>query len=197
MRVDLHELLGLSGGRRDFFRQSIGQWGERLLEQTERRLAPEKRSRPPGALPEVAFLTACTRCGACEPVCPPRAIRYLPASSGLGAGTPWIDPKSQPCIVCEEMPCVRSCPTGALTMPDHGWHGYRLGRVEFVPERCVTYQGTPCRVCVDACPVGERALTQDELGHPVLRWEGCVGCGVCVRECISSPSSFALTIAEE
>ena len=197
MRVDLHELLGLPGGRRDFFRQSIGQWGERLLEQTERRLAPEKRSRPPGALPEVAFLTACTRCGACEPVCPPRAIRYLPASSGLGAGTPWIDPKSQPCIVCEEMPCVRSCPTGALTMPEHGWRGYRMGRVEFVPERCVTYQGTPCRVCVDACPVGERALTQDELGHPVLRWEGCVGCGVCVRECISSPSSFALTIAEE
>ena len=196
MRVDLHDLLGLPGDRRAFFRQSIGQWGERLLEQTERRIAPERHARPPGALPEVAFLAACTRCGACAPVCPPRAIQYLPASAGLAAGTPWIDPASQPCIVCEDMPCVRACPTEALTMPAHGWEGYRLGRVEFFPERCVTFQGTSCRVCVDACPVGERALTQDEAGHPVLRYEGCVGCGVCARECITSPSSFRLTVAE-
>ena len=197
MRVDLRDLLGLPGDRRDFFRQSIGQWGERLLEQTERRLAPEKRTRPPGSLPEVAFLAACTRCGACEPVCPPRAIKYLPASAGLAAGTPWIDPASQPCIACPDMPCVRACPTGALTMPAHGWEGYRIGTVELIPERCVTFQGTACRVCVDACPVGERALTQDEAGHPVLRREGCVGCGVCVRECITAPSSFAFTAAED
>jgi ferredoxin-type protein NapG len=65
-----------------------------------------------------------------------------------------------------------------------------LGEVEFLPERCVTFQGTTCRVCVDACPMGERALALDEGGHPVLRREGCVGCGVCVRECITTPSSF-------
>ena len=197
MPLDLRELLGLPGDRRDFFRQSIGEWGERLLQQTEKRLVPDKRGRPPGALPEVAFLAACTRCGACEPVCPPHAIKYLPASSGLAAGTPWIDPKSQPCIVCEDMPCVRACPTGALTAPEHGWLGYRMGVLEFVPERCVTFQGTSCRVCVDACPVGERALALDEGGHPVLRREGCVGCGVCVRECITSPASFELTNAED
>jgi ferredoxin-type protein NapG len=197
MNLDLNNLLGIPGDRRDFFRHSIGQWGERLLEQTEKRLVQQKYTRPPGALPEVAFLAACTRCGACEPVCPPHAIKYLPASAGLAAGTPWIDPRSQPCIVCEDMPCVRSCPTGALTLPEHGWEGYRMGALEFIPERCVTYQGTACRVCVDACPVGERALALDEAGHPVLRVEGCVGCGVCVRECITSPSSFQLTTAEE
>jgi NAD-dependent dihydropyrimidine dehydrogenase PreA subunit len=52
-------------------------------------------------------------------------------------------------------------------------------------------------VCADACPVGEKALTIDEAGHPVVRHEGCVGCGVCVRECITSPSSFQLTILQE
>ena len=197
MPVDLRELLGLPGDRRDFFRQSISQWGERLLEQTEKRLVQQKYSRPPGALPEVAFLAACTRCGACEQVCPPHAIFAVATSGGLAAGTPAIDPRSQPCIVCPDMPCVKACPTGALTLPEQGWTGYRMGTLEFFPERCVTFQGNSCRVCVDACPVGERALAADEAGHPVLRAEGCVGCGVCVRECITSPSSFALHIAEE
>ena len=196
MNLDLRELLGLPGDRRDFFRQSIGQWGERLLEQTEKRLVQRKYSRPPGALPEVAFLAACTRCGACEPVCPPHAIHALPASAGLAAGTPAIDPKSQPCTVCLDMPCVQACPTGALLFPPNRWDGYHMAALEFLPERCVTYQGTACRVCVDACPVGEKALTSDEAGHPVIRYEGCVGCGVCMRECITSPSSFQLNIVE-
>jgi len=30
----------------------------------------------------------------------------------------------------------------------------------------------------------------------VLKIEGCVGCGVCVRECITSPSSFNLRMVE-
>jgi MauM/NapG family ferredoxin protein len=165
-----------------------------MLERTEERLVQEKYFRPPGALPEVAFLAACTRCGACETVCPPHAIHYLPSSAGLAAGTPAIDPRSQPCVVCEDMPCVKSCPTGALTLPRDGWQGYRMGALEFHPERCVTYQGTPCRVCADACPVGEAALAIDDQGHPVVKVEGCVGCGVCVRECITSPSSFTITI---
>ncbi|HEY9383766.1 MAG TPA: 4Fe-4S dicluster domain-containing protein [Gemmatimonadales bacterium] len=196
MNLDLRDLLGLPGDRRDFFRQSIGQWGERLLERTERRLVQQRYSRPPGALPEVAFLAACTRCGGCESVCPPHAIHPVPTSGGLAAGTPAIDPRFQPCTVCEDMPCVKACPTGALTLPEHVWEGYRMGALEFFPERCVTYQGTSCRVCVDACPVGERALTLDEGGHPVLRVEGCVGCGVCVRECITSPASFELHLRE-
>ena len=183
--------------RRDFFRQGFDQWGKRLLEKTEDRMVQQKYFRPPGALTEIAFLTTCTRCGACTPVCPPQAIQPVPASGGLAAGTPALDPHSQPCTVCADMPCVKACPTGALTLPLAGWDGYRMGALEFLPERCVTYQGTPCRVCADACPVGETALTIDPGGHPVIRREGCVGCGVCVRECITSPSSFNLVIAED
>jgi ferredoxin-type protein NapG len=185
------------GDRRDFFRQSFGQWAERMLERTEERLVQQNYYRPPGALPEVAFLAACTRCGACEDVCPPHAILPVPPSGGLAAGTPSIDPRIQPCVGCVDMPCVKSCPTGALTLPPGGWTGYRMGTLEFAPERCVTYQGTPCRVCADACPVGERALAMDDAGHPVIRLEGCIGCGVCVRECITSPSSFQLSMLED
>jgi MauM/NapG family ferredoxin protein len=176
--------------RRTVFRDSFGQWVRSLVERTEDRLIQQRYVRPPGALPEVAFLAACTRCGACTPVCPAHAVRTVPTSGGLAAGTPYLDVAVQPCIACAEMPCVQACPTGALTLPANGWTGYRLGFVELTPERCVTFEGSPCRVCVDACPIGVAALAQDEAGHPVLRREGCVGCGVCVRECIASPSAF-------
>jgi MauM/NapG family ferredoxin protein len=178
--------------RRDLVRQTLGTWLERLLADTEQRVSPRRYLRPPGALPEVAFLTACTRCSECVKVCPPFAIRKAPADAGLAAGTPYIDPELVACIACADMPCARACPTGALTLPPDGWAGYRLAAVELVPERCVTFQGTTCRACADACPVGERALAIDEAGHPVLKVEGCVGCGSCLRACITHPSSYLL-----
>jgi MauM/NapG family ferredoxin protein len=182
-------------GRRELFRRTIGSWLEQLIERTEERVSPERYLRPPGALPEVAFLTACTRCGECLQVCPPFAIRKAPPDAGLAAGTPYIDPELVACIACPDMPCARACPTGALSLPVAGWSGYRLAAVELVPERCVTFAGTSCRACADACPVGEPALAMDEDGHPVLKAEGCVGCGCCVRACITAPSSFTWSVA--
>jgi ferredoxin-type protein NapG len=181
--------------RRNLLRSAVGDWLERLVAQTEERIIHQRYFRPPGALPEMGFLAACTRCGACADVCPPHAIVTVPRDGGLAAGTPYIDPDVQPCIACATMPCVTACPTAALTRPANGWAGYRVGLIEFHPERCVTYRGTACRVCAEACPVGETALAIDEAGHPVLRHEGCVGCGVCAQACITTPSSFALTYA--
>jgi MauM/NapG family ferredoxin protein len=178
------------GNRREFFRNNVGQWLERALERTEERVVTERYVRPPGALPEMGFLTACTRCGDCVTACPPQVIRTVPTKGGLAAGTPYLDLRRAPCIACPDMPCAVACPTDALIVPEQGWTGYRFGVVELVPERCVTFRGTPCRACADACPVGEQALTMDEAGHPVLRYEGCVGCGVCIRACISVPTSY-------
>jgi len=39
-------------------------------------------------------------------------------------------------------------------------------------------------------------LVIDESGHPSLRREGCVGCGVCVHDCIARPPAFTLHYAE-
>ena len=182
--------------RRDFLRDSVGHWVEQLVERAEERVIQQRYFRPPGAIPEVGFLAACTRCGLCTEACPPDAIIKVPPSGGLAAGTPHIEPRTQPCVVCVDMPCVAVCPTGALLPPTGGWRGYRLAEVEFVPERCITFRGTICRVCASVCPVGEAALTFDEQDHPVLKREGCVGCGVCVRACVTAPSSFELRIAE-
>jgi len=42
--------------------------------------------------------------------------------------------------------------------------------------------------------VGEKALALDSGGRPVIRPEGCVGCGVCVTACVTSPSSLRLSL---
>jgi len=189
-------MLPIHSDRRDLLHSVFGEWLERLVAETERKIVQRRYVRPPGALPEVGFLAACTRCGACVPVCPVQAIRTAGSNAGLAAGTPFLQLEDQPCVACPDMPCARACPTGALSVPTRGWEGYRLAELEFLPENCVTFQGSECRVCVDACPVGEAALVIDESGHPSLRREGCVGCGVCVHDCIARPPAFTLHYAE-
>lgn len=179
-------------GRRDALRSAFEKFAEQVMQQTEERVVQRRYLRPPGALPEMAFLAACTRCGDCVKACPVQAIVKAPAEAALAAGTPYIDPLVQGCIACPDMPCAAVCPTDALTVPLHGWAGYRLGALEFVPERCVTFKNVTCNACVEACPQGEAALVIDEAGHPVLKIEGCVGCGSCLRACITSPPSFTL-----
>jgi ferredoxin-type protein NapG len=176
--------------RRSFFRRIFGDTVERVARATEERVVQQRYVRPPGALPEVAFLAACTRCGECVSACPAGVILQVSPRGGLAAGTPYLEPARMPCLACADMPCARACPTDALDFPATGWQEVRLGRIEFHPERCVTFEGKPCGVCATVCPVGERALSLDEDGRPVLKAEGCVGCGSCVRECITIPSSF-------
>lgn len=184
------------GDRRNFLRKAFGEAVERVARATEDRLVHSRYVRPPGALPELAFLPACTRCGDCGTACPVQAIQFVPTSGGIATGTPFLDPARNPCIACEDMPCATACPTDALTVPVTGWKGTRLGTVHFHPQRCITFEGRSCDVCVRACPIGETALTLDAGGHPVLHQEGCVACGVCVRDCISMPVSFSFTPLE-
>jgi MauM/NapG family ferredoxin protein len=157
------------------------------------KVAPRRYFRPPGALPEPAFLAACTRCGYCVDACPADAIVSGPAAAGLAAGTPMIEPMSEPCIACEGMFCANVCPTGALVPPLAGWTGERLGELELDTERCIAFQGIQCGVCVRVCPIGASAIDLDDAGRPVIK-DGCVGCGVCARACVTSPTSLALTV---
>jgi MauM/NapG family ferredoxin protein len=178
--------------RRGFFRQTLGRAIREVAERTEERVVTRRYLRPPGAIPEMGFLAACTRCGACIDVCPVHAVLKAPAAAGFAAGTPFLDPKIQACVVCDDIPCARSCPTGALVVPPGGWAEIRLGTLELDPDRCITFHGSACGVCARACPVGEAALALDGGGRPVLKPEGCVGCGVCVTACVTLPSSLRL-----
>jgi ferredoxin-type protein NapG len=180
--------------RREFFQSTIGKLLQEVARRTEQRVAPKRWFRPPGAADEVSFVAACTRCGDCIDVCPVHAILKMPANGGgLAAGTPYIDPTTRACIACEDMPCAHACETGALTAIP--WSQVHMGILELDPLRCITFQGATCGVCARACPIGEKALALDDKGRPVLKPEGCVGCGVCVTACVTSPSSLKLRLA--
>ena len=178
--------------RRSFFRRALGSLAREATARTAQRVAPRRYFRPPGAVEEIAFLAACTRCGDCSDVCPVQAIIKAPPEAGLAAATPMIDPGVRACVVCADMPCARACETGALVAPADGWAAIHMGALTLDPERCIAFHGVPCGVCARVCPVGERALALDHGGRPVIHPEGCVGCGVCVTACVTSPASLEL-----
>ncbi|RMF25732.1 MAG: hypothetical protein D6760_00290, partial [Deltaproteobacteria bacterium] len=61
----------------------------------------------------------------------------------------------------------------------------RMG-VAVVDERlCVSHNGSGvCGACHTACPLRDRAISQDLRNAPVVHDEACVGCGLCEEVCI-------------
>ena len=133
--------------------------------------------RPPHAVPESEFVTGCTKCDACIEACPPHAIFRTPDSEGMMAGLPIIDALSQPCLMCNDLPCVPACEAGVLTFEAP----LAMGLATIDSTLCLAFNGTPCDECVERCPV-ENAITL-EAGKPIIHEESCTGCGVCVFMC--------------
>jgi len=175
--------------RRGFFSRGLQRALKEAVGAIGERVATQRYQRPPGALPEPAFLGACTRCGACGEACPVHAITSLPPSAGLASGTPVLDVATQACIMCETMPCATACPTPALEVPAWKWLDVRIAKVAIDESRCITWRDVECGICVRVCPVGADALKLGDDGRPVVG-AACTGCGMCIGACVTTPSSI-------
>lgn len=182
-------------GRRAFFREAFTRLVQPVAEYLDTEIGahlPAEKAllRPPGALPEAAFLQTCLRCGNCVDSCPADAIRPLHRNDPGLDGTPWIDPDEQPCVVCDSLECMQVCPSGALQKLTV--HEIQIGLAEVNDDVCLRANGVDCRYCIEACPIGEQAIRLDSEKRVEVLASGCIGCGVCQHQCPTAPKSIII-----
>lgn len=153
---------------------------------------PRTVLRPPGARPEDDFLERCYRCGNCVDACPAHAILAITPDDPEQAGTPYIDPDLAACVVCDELACMKVCPSGALQMVEHP-RDIAMGQARVNLTLCLRGQAQDCTICVDKCPIGPTALAVNDAGHIEVHTAGCVGCGTCQFYCPNQPKAIAVT----
>lgn len=153
--------------------------------------------RPPGALPELEFLIACTRCKRCVDACPPGAILLLSEKSGVAINTPFLDVnRYRACTACKTTPCITSCNDGAL-LPT-AIENVRMGTAFIHRERCFEWLDTKdCDRCFRACPFPVDVLLTDEEGKPYIDPRTCIGCGICVKACPASPRAIEVDFGQK
>ncbi len=105
--------------RQQFLREGLSRFVQGLWGESEAVPGAAKATvswlRPPGALPEAEFVSACTRCDLCVKVCPHWALKVATRHDAPPAGTPFLhDPAADACARCPDQPCIAACPTGAL-----------------------------------------------------------------------------------
>ena len=156
---------------------------------------PLQALRPPGALPEPEFLGSCIRCGLCVRDCPYDTLKLATPGEEVANGTPYFTARNVPCEMCEDIPCIAACPTGALDPAVDDIDEARMGLAALVnQETCLNFQGLRCDVCYRECPVIDKAITL-ELQHnersgrhaifiPTVHSDHCTGCGKCERVCV-------------
>jgi MauM/NapG family ferredoxin protein len=181
--------------RRGFFRSSLSRLLGPVADYIETklpidRLVPLDLLRPPGAMAERDFLDTCFRCGSCADACPADAIVLFTGDGGERRGTPHIDPNRRACVICDDLSCMKVCPSGALRLVER--HDIRIGLAKVNHSTCVRSNGEDCTTCVDVCPLGRTAIRIDNNGRievidPNTDGKGCTGCGVCQEQCPTRP----------
>ena len=156
---------------------------------------PALALRPPGALAEADFLAACVRCGLCVRDCPFDTLKLAALGDNIATGTPYFTARSVACEMCDDIPCVAACPTGALDplLTDIG--DARMGLAVLIDqETCLNFLGLRCDVCYRVCPAIDAAITLERVHNPrsdrhamllpTVHSDACTGCGKCEQSCV-------------
>ena len=165
-------------------------WGHRVRQEAA---ASPFALRPPGALAESDFLARCIKCGQCVTDCPYDTLHLAEAGETQTLGTPTFDPREVPCYLCDDLPCVKACPTGALDPGLTEASEADMGlAVLSDQENCRSYLGLRCEICHRACPLQGSAITVElhprrlskhAVFIPIVHSDACTGCGLCEKAC--------------
>lgn len=178
-----------TGGGVALFGLGIGLYAHRAASR------PALAIRPPGAIDEPKFLGACVRCGLCVRDCPYDTLSLAALGDEVATGTPYFTAREVPCEMCEDIPCVKACPTGALDHELTDIDDARMGLAVLIDEEnCLNFQGLRCDVCYRVCPAINKAITL-EMQHnarsgkhalfiPTVHSDACTGCGKCEKACV-------------
>jgi len=149
----------------------------------------QRRLRPPGALDEPAFLSACIKCGQCVQVCPVQAIELADLDEGFGVGVPFIDAREQACdFSCDALSCILACPTGALSHDLKTKEEVHSGIARLArPDACLARKGRGFRGHSREKQFRGRLRYEDiDRWNPVRVRDHIYDvpiCDLCVREC--------------
>lgn len=138
--------------------------------------------RPPWALAEPLFISACSRCRDCVPVCPTRIIVIV-------GGFPEVDFKRGECTFCGA--CATACIDQALLDSDVQIWPWAIKAQ--VANSCLAQRGVECRICGDRCAVAAIRFSPRLGGppQPEIDVAACTGCGACVAPCPVAAISVA------
>jgi MauM/NapG family ferredoxin protein len=184
--------------RRAMFRLGLKKLVEPLAQYIEVRLPnPSDDSpsscrdvlRPPGALPEAEFLARCFRCGNCVEVCPAKAIHPMNRQDVEKAGTPYIDPDMAACALCDQLACMKICPSGALQVVSDK-RQIKMGTARVDRYACLRQSSDLCSICMETCPLGREAIDISDGGELQVNPANCVGCGICQFNCPVRPRAI-------
>ncbi|MBD3223560.1 MAG: hypothetical protein GF313_02455 [Caldithrix sp.] len=147
---------------------------------------------PPGSRTIEHFLSNCDQCYECVSICPYEAIRVFRQDTNDSMyGYPIIDPRQQPCHLCNDFPCIAACSTQALqAVGDKP----KLGTAVIDNNRCFAYNSHFCHSCLQNCMFPDQAIRLDERNRPQVHSEYCTGCGFCTFSCPVKPSAINISI---
>ena len=164
--------------------------------------------RPPGALNEEDFLKTCIKCGLCVTACPYDTLKLATPGDKKPMGTPFFDARDIPCYMCEDIPCVPVCPTGALEEKSVTSNGAlditiaRMGVAVVDSNACIAFWGIQCDACHRACPLIDEAIVLEYTRNertgkhaflkPVVIPDLCTGCGMCEHACITEKAAITV-----
>ncbi len=177
--------------------------------------------RPPAALDEDDFLRTCIKCGLCAEACfnresnidketgkqRPSTLKMAKAEDDVAIGTPFFIARETACYMCEDIPCVPVCPTGALdlasvTNKDNELDPTMMDMGIAVVDKnsCIAFWGIQCDACYRACPLLDVAISleynrNERTGkhaflEPVVHMDACTGCGLCEQACVTEKAAI-------